>query len=139
MGSPSWVTQNDAIPIVNISPSCIQTLQQYHDASHFTPFYPPSSSSSFQSLILTIKEILAQDPRASHVRGTTTTKQGENDNDYNILFCHVQIIFRIEKQQQDQNHNNNNIVHVIKVKYIELNNDNHIIIDGIPILATSKI
>lgn len=123
--SPPWVTQEDALPSVQFTTDCLQTLKQFHKESYFAPFYPPTSANnnSYESLIKTIEEVLKQDPRASHVRGSNTNETKNNDDDnYTILFCHVQIAFKIQ----------DSIVHVVKAQILD--DDNYMLVDNIPIL-----
>merc|ERR1712129_59205 len=88
---PSWVTQEDSYPTVEFNSSSYTALEKLYKKSNFAPFYPLKNedglTSTFESVIRTIQEILKQDPRASHVRGT----QGE----YKIIFCNVEIRFNV--------------------------------------------
>ena len=138
--SPSWVTKEDTLPSLHFSPTCIQTLEEYHSKSYFAPFYPPpphndddETDSSFQNLLKTIEEVLRQDPRATHVRGSNNNSSNNNDNvvvpDYNILFCHVKIVFAVK----------DGVVHVLKAEYLDdVVDGGYEIMDGIPILSSQS-
>ena len=72
----------------------------------------------FKAALETIKQVLAQDPRSSHIRGTT------NKMLYSFVFGKMNIEFQIE----DKN------VLVVNGESVDL--ENYLHVDGIPLLES---
>jgi len=139
---PSWVSQKDALPTVSITETAKHSLYRLMSApqNSLSPLYNILSSNKrkkqqklnpntkydkfqdddFLAAQQTIKEVLAQDPRSTHKRGT------ETESVYSFVLGKINIEFSII----------NNEVLVEDVKAINL--DEYQYIDGIPLIGTNE-
>jgi tRNA-Thr(GGU) m(6)t(6)A37 methyltransferase TsaA len=88
---PDWVAEDDALSLVSFSAKAESDLKAVLSGKLMAPLYTVSNN-GFEGAIQTIKQVLAQDPRASRKRGTSTAA---TEASYVIVFCQTQIEFRV--------------------------------------------
>lgn len=114
---PLWVDSDDTLFLVDFSPSASHDLQDAIEKNLLSPLYT-TSNDGFKGAKETIKQVLAQDPRASHKRGTST---GTKESAYKIVFCRAQVEFRVI----------DGFVEIVKVDSAQF--DDAAFVDGIPL------
>jgi len=86
---PEWVSQQDALPQVEFTTHASAALKELMSTGNVVS--QAYEKTEFELVKSAIQEILAQDPRSGHKRGTATT-----DMPYNILFGSAQVEFVVE-------------------------------------------
>eukprot|EP00553_Chaetoceros_curvisetus_P014940 CAMPEP_0204646664 /NCGR_PEP_ID=MMETSP0718-20130828/4854_1 /ASSEMBLY_ACC=CAM_ASM_000674 /TAXON_ID=230516 /ORGANISM="Chaetoceros curvisetus" /LENGTH=362 /DNA_ID=CAMNT_0051668967 /DNA_START=45 /DNA_END=1133 /DNA_ORIENTATION=+ len=112
---PSWVSQDDALSMVNFAKEAESNLETLIKYKKLAPLYSPND---FDDAKEAIKEILAQDPRAAKKRGK---KDGSSDP-YKVSFGSTQLEFIVEEKGK---------VEVVGIAEMELNDATFV--DGIPL------
>ena len=117
---PSWVSQDDELKSVDFSLEAREQMEDLVKAGKLAPIY---KKDGLDDAIATIKEILAQDPRACN---TSTNKRGSESANkvYSILFASVEVQFCV---------GGNSDVKVVNVIDADLSSAS--IVDGIPVLG----
>lgn len=120
---PEWVSQDDALQTVNFTQQARVSLERHICNGRLSPLYT-FKNDGLEASIQAITEILAQDPRATNTNNANKrgSKEGEASKTYMLVFCSVQIHFRVS----------NTGVIVEDITEIDLRNVLHV--DGIPIL-----
>jgi plasmid stabilization system protein ParE len=116
---PSWVEQDDELSQVSFTPKAQADLRQAISSGLMQPLYAENNS-GFEAALETIKQLLAQDPRASHRRGTSTSMR---EPSYRIVFCRAQLEFKVS----------NDSVKVLSVRGADLADADYV--DGIPLIG----
>jgi len=140
---PSWVGQDDALQRVEFSQSAFQSLKSCVKDGLLQPLYTVEND-GIAAAQNTLQEILAQDPRASTQRGTTSTTTRQET--YKVLFCQVEIQFIVtnhphldddddNKIHDSLNPNNSASVHVVSVTPVNL--DPASFVEGIPLMGNN--
>mmetsp|Transcript_28125 Transcript_28125/g.46575 ORF Transcript_28125/g.46575 Transcript_28125/m.46575 type:complete len:381 (-) Transcript_28125:326-1468(-) len=120
MKVPAWVDSDDALSVVSISPEAEEDLKRSISQNLLAPLYTKKNN-GFEGALQTLKQVLAQDPRASHKRGKSTqTKEPA----YNIVLCRAQVEFRVVQGN----------VEVTKIFPADF--DDKAFVDGIPLSKT---
>jgi len=126
---PHWVDQNDTLREVTFAPAALRSLRENYAKGHLSPLYEPAGGTNgedfergLDSAVRTVKEILAQDPRASARRGSS------QKDPYRCLFCGVQLEFVVDAEV--------GVVEVVGVGAFDLGSLGSV--DGVPI-ATEGI
>lgn len=115
---PEWVSQDDQLNSAKFTPDAKEAFEMLHSRGYLSPLYVDNDSNEATNAVC---EILSQDPRASNSSGPN--KRGtESDTHYTMLFCSVEITFRVDKGG----------VTVVRAQGIDLKRISHV--DGIPIL-----
>ena len=135
---PKWVSQDDQLKSAKFTPDAKEAFEMLHSRGHLSPLYVDSLEEATKAVC----EILSQDPRVKpidddvscpdicaltfHSKASNSSgpnKRGsEGDAIYTMLFCSVEITFRVDKGG----------VTVVRVQGIDLSRISHV--DGIPIL-----
>ncbi|KAL7553727.1 hypothetical protein ACHAWF_017044 [Thalassiosira exigua] len=123
---PDWVRQDDELESVRFSSKAEEALERCIREGKLAPLYTMQND-GLDGATETIREILAQDPRASNSngpnkRGSTSAYSHKNDI-YKLVFCSVEVEFRV----------NDMGVTVENVSVLDLSGVRHV--DGIPILS----
>jgi len=118
--APEWVQQQgDTMSSVEFSESATRDLDALVERGLLVPLYTAKNDGS-QAARRTLEEILAQDPRATHKRGTLTA---DDEPTYNIIFGKIQVEFRVYQ---------GGIVRVLNVRPAHF--EDSAIVDGIPLV-----
>ena len=135
---PKWVSCDDELESVIFDPVALDALATYVQKGKLAPLYT-ATNDGIVGATETIREILAQDPRASNSnnsnkRGTTSSSSGrwrhDNIESYKMLFCSVEVVFRVDKVNGGCH---DGVVTVMHIRdYIDLDVVERV--DGIPIL-----
>ena len=88
---PDWVEDDDSLSRVSFSARAEDDLKAVLADNLMAPLYTIANN-GFEGAIQTLQQVLAQDPRASRKRGTSTPA---SDAPYIIVFCRTQIEFRV--------------------------------------------
>lgn len=157
---PSWVIQQDEIQNVVFTEHATNQLRDVMQEGKLKPWYT-NKNDGYNGAYLTIKQILAQDPRSSHkglksnARGTTSTTKSSidsiatttpavptssdnvlcntNNNAYNIIFGNIQVSFIVTSgKNEEENDGDDGGVIVTEINSIEFDPENYV--DGIPIV-----
>jgi tRNA (adenine37-N6)-methyltransferase len=88
---PTWVKEDDKLSKVSFTLEADEELKDSVSKNLLAPFYTEAND-GFEAAVRTLQEILAQDPRASRKRGTSTA---QSEPPYSILFCQVRVQFRV--------------------------------------------
>lgn len=124
---PDWVDQHDAMSQVEFTEKASQELRYCVERQKLlAPLYTESNG-GYEGAVATLQEILAQDPRASRKRGTTTNKNKNEDTTYKIIFCRVQVEFVVESESTVQ------VVGVTKAEFL----DDATVVDGVPLVNSN--
>ena len=115
--APTWVEDDDSLSHVVFTATAERDLKDVMSRQLMAPLYT-SKNNGFEGAIETLKQVLAQDPRASRKRGTSTHR---SEASYKIAFCQTQVEFRVA----DGN------VEVIKLDGANYNDGDYV--DGIPL------
>lgn len=115
--TPAWVEGDDSLSQVAFTAAAESDLNDVLSRQLMAPLYTDKNN-GFEGAIETLKQVLAQDPRASRKRGTSTHK---SEASYKIAFCQTQLEFRVV----DGN------VEVIKLDGSSYNDGDYV--DGIPL------
>jgi len=104
---PNWVSQDDELKSVQFSPKARESLEECIRKGKLAPLYTRKND-GMEDASNTIREILAQDPRASNSNGrnkrgstsggssSTPETAYSHDNDvYKMIFCAVEVEFRV--------------------------------------------
>lgn len=133
---PTWVNQDDELKSVQFTNNAHEALDRCIRANKLGPLYTRDND-GMKGAIQTIKQILAQDPRASNSNGpnqrgsssssavSNSNSAGKKKNDvYKMILCCVEVEFSVD---------DNGVVNVENVNdNLDLENVEHV--DGIPIL-----
>lgn len=101
---PKWVSCDDELESVIFDPVALDALATCVHDGKLAPLYT-ANNDGIVGATETIREILAQDPRASNSnnsnkRGTSSSSSGrrhDNIESYKMLFCSVEVEFRVDK------------------------------------------
>ena len=118
---PRWVSQDDALKKVVVTPVARSALENLVRGKTLAPLYTLKND-GVDGAEQTLKEILAQDPRAANTRGS---KRGSHDDPYRIVFCSAVVEFVVDQ----------NGVTVVDVKPGENDIAGAVHVDGIPLLG----
>mmetsp|Transcript_21708 Transcript_21708/g.43524 ORF Transcript_21708/g.43524 Transcript_21708/m.43524 type:complete len:421 (-) Transcript_21708:88-1350(-) len=133
---PTWVSQDDALQTVEFTTIARESLAKQVKDGKLAPLYTTKNGGT-EGAIETIREVLAQDPRASNSNGpnkrgskiimtSSGAEADERSDSYKFLFCDVQVEFLVS----------NNGVEVLNVKKIDFDSDQYV--DGIPVLLSGS-
>jgi tRNA (Thr-GGU) A37 N-methylase len=114
---PDWVGSDDALSAVSFSSEAEEDLKRAISRKLLAPLYT-TKNQGFEGAVQTLKQVLAQDPRASHQRGKSTETK---DPAYKIVFCQTQVEFRVAGGN----------VEVTKIDGADF--DDKVFVDGIPL------
>lgn len=89
--TPAWVEDDDSLSQVVFTATAESDLKDVISRQLMAPLYT-SNNNGFEGAIETLKQVLAQDPRASRKRGTSTHK---SEASYKVAFCQTQVEFRV--------------------------------------------
>jgi tRNA-Thr(GGU) m(6)t(6)A37 methyltransferase TsaA len=94
---PSWVeSKNDVLPKVEFTEAAETSLEKFVESNRLAPLYSNKDQTSLEAAKVTLKEILAQDPRSSH-KGVSTNQRGSLSSDfYRLSFSGVEVKFVVE-------------------------------------------
>lgn len=115
---PDWVDSDDALSLVTFAAEAEKDLKEMISQKLMAPLYT-SKNDGFDGALQTLKQVLAQDPRASHQRGKST---GKKDPAYSIIFCQTQVEFRVVD-------GNVEVTNLVAAKF----DDDTSFVDGIPL------
>ena len=90
---PKWVENDDDVTNVVFSQNALQGLNSMVQGDRMAPLYTDQNG-GFEAARRTLEEILKQDPRASHKRGTLTEN---TERSYSLLFGQTQVQFRVDE------------------------------------------
>jgi len=136
---PSWVSQDDTLKSVQFTSQAQEQLMKCIQYNKLKPLYTLDND-GVQGATDTICEILAQDPRASNSngpnrRGSSSSlspkKKNGSSSTYKMIFCSVEIEFRVDTKDKDGSSEGVVIVENIND---DLDLDSIEKVDGIPIL-----
>lgn len=134
---PKWVRCDDELDSVIFDPVALDALATCVHNSKLAPLYT-ANNDGIVGATETIREILAQDPRASNSnnsnkRGTSSLSLGrrhDNVESYKMLFCSVEVEFLVDKVNDGCP---DGVVTVMNIRdYTDLDVVKHV--DGIPVL-----
>jgi tRNA-Thr(GGU) m(6)t(6)A37 methyltransferase TsaA len=119
---PEWVSQHDAMAHVEFTSEATNALQDIVKSKHgISPAYQQDEVDLVQSAI---QEVLAQDPRSGHTRGTITTCSSKP---YNFMFGCAQVEFVVT---------GNGVVQVVGIQQVEFPDEAYV--DGIPLASEAS-
>jgi tRNA (adenine37-N6)-methyltransferase len=116
---PDWVEQDDSLRKVVFTKSSEQDLRNMISENRLGPLYNQNND-GFQGAIETLEQVLAQDPRASNKRGTSTQK---GEATYKIIFVGTQVEFRVTE----------GVVEIMQI--LPMNFEDSSYVDGIPLTS----
>lgn len=134
---PTWVSNDDELESVKFSTQAEESLVRFVGSGKLAPLYT-CKNNGVDDAMKTIREILAQDPRASNSNGpnkrgstaspssSSSTAYSHKNDMYKMLFCSVEVDFRVGGDG----------VTVENVCVVDLDSVEHV--DGIPILLERK-
>lgn len=117
---PEWVCQQDALSQVNFTTQASTALQEIMKRGISAVY----EKSEYGLVKRAIEEILAQDPRSGHTRGTASTQ----DKPYNIMFGSVRVEFVVKST---------GLVQVVGIQQVEFPEEAYV--DGIPLVLESTL
>ena len=134
---PTWVSQDDALQTVEFTSLACKSLETHVLNGKLAPLYTYHNN-GVRDAMETIREVLAQDPRASNTngpnkRGTTSSYEvsstastmANKKDTYKFVFCSVEVEFSVCKGG-------------VTVKNVsDLNLKGVQYVDGIPVLLNS--
>ena len=118
---PEWVSQQDALPQVEFTAQATASLQKLMAKTH--GIFQVYEKSQIELVENAIKEILVQDPRSGHTRGTATS----TDKPYNIMFGSAQVQFIVEST---------GLVRVVGIHQVAFPDTAYV--DGIPLASEAR-
>jgi tRNA-Thr(GGU) m(6)t(6)A37 methyltransferase TsaA len=118
---PDWVDGDDALSQVSFTESAEVKLRTMISNKLLDPLYTTKNDGLAEGAMETLKQVLAQDPRASRKRGTSTRT---TEASYRIVFCKVEVEFRVI----------DGTVEVINVVPADFSDEDFV--DGIPLSKT---
>jgi len=118
---PNWVRQDDSVSNVVFTTKAESDMRRMISQNLLAPLYT-SKNDGYEGALQTLKQVLAQDPRASRERGKTMLADSPA---YKIIFCEIQVNFRVNKEE----------VNVFQVEQAHFRDEDFV--DGIPLLNSN--
>lgn len=119
---PHWVGQDDALLQVDFTVKAKDSLRSLVSENRLAPLYTKDTD-GFAATCRTLKEVLAQDPRASTKRGAVTKKE---EPSYRLVFGGTQVEFVVRASG----------VLVLEVQAVDFSDTSYV--DGIPLVAAEN-
>eukprot|EP00546_Thalassionema_frauenfeldii_P016195 CAMPEP_0178902998 /NCGR_PEP_ID=MMETSP0786-20121207/4916_1 /TAXON_ID=186022 /ORGANISM="Thalassionema frauenfeldii, Strain CCMP 1798" /LENGTH=297 /DNA_ID=CAMNT_0020574327 /DNA_START=105 /DNA_END=998 /DNA_ORIENTATION=+ len=119
---PTWVEQDDTLSEVIFTSRADADMRRLISQKKLAPLYTEKNG-GYKSAIQTVKQVLSQDPRASHKRGTTMSKDALA---YSMIFCQTKVDFIVVEKK----------VKVMQLNAVDLSRKDFV--DGIPLLHTNE-
>ena len=116
---PEWVIQDDALREVLFTATAEDDLQRMIAKHQLAPFYTQIND-GFQGAKKSLEQVLAQDPRASYKRGTSTQKE---ESTYKIIFVATEVEFLVKE----------NLVEIVRLQERCFSESSYV--DGIPLAS----
>ncbi|KAL7541365.1 hypothetical protein ACHAXR_010842 [Thalassiosira sp. AJA248-18] len=92
---PTWVSNDDELKSVKFKTRARESLEECIGRGKLAPLYT-CKNDGIEDATNTIREILAQDPRASNSNGPNKRGSTTHNNDvYKIVLCSVEVEFRV--------------------------------------------
>ena len=131
---PSWVSDDDELKSVRFTTRAAEGLEACVRGGKTEPFYGArdDDGDGIAGAESAIREVLAQDPRASNSNGRNrrgSRGDGGDDGTYRMLFCSTEVEFRVD---------GDGAVVVESVRSDGLDLDSVERVDGIPILLDGR-
>mmetsp|Transcript_3959 Transcript_3959/g.6058 ORF Transcript_3959/g.6058 Transcript_3959/m.6058 type:complete len:342 (+) Transcript_3959:75-1100(+) len=120
---PTWVEEDDTLSEVVFSSDAEKEMENLILQNQLAPLYTKKNG-GYESATQTLKQVLAQDPRASHQRGT---KMSEDGLAYSMIFCRIKVDFIVAQSKV-------NVIRLNAVDFAETE-----FVDGIPLIHANKI
>lgn len=122
---PDWVDRDDELRHVSFTDDATTALQDLWREGRLAPLYGGGDDDDdLAAAVRTLRQVLAQDPRAANRRGTGgTTNNRTGDPVYRIVFCTVQFSFVVSTTMEVK------VVGVTPVDFHEAT-----FVDGIPLM-----
>lgn len=124
---PDWVEQDDAISQVDFTDTARQQLEHLLVEGRLAPLYTVSNDNGADAAFLTIKEILAQDPRSSHKGVDSRGKASGADDVYSLIFGQCRVEFCVSASKG-----------VTVTRLVGVDFDPTTYVEGIPLISENK-
>ena len=122
---PDWVTQDDVISQVDFADTARRQLEDLVEEGRLEPLYTMSND-GLTGAVMTLKEIIAQDPRSTHKGVDNARGKTSKDETYSLIFCQCQVDFCVSLLGAS----------VMRVVAVDFDPDSYV--EGIPLISEQQ-